>query len=333
MTFNSKLFLLFLLLLPVLVYFYRKRTFTTSIKFSDIHNLKRLKPSRMFRLRSVLIIVRCMALGLLIIGLARPQQGIENTKITTEGIDIMLAIDVSGSMRAQDFTINGQRTDRLAVVKQVVHDFIHRRINDRIGTIIFARYAYMQCPLTLDYGVLLQFLDTAKIVEDQNEDGTAIGSAIATGVKRLKDSKAKSRILILLTDGRNNIFDIDPMTAAQIAKSYNIKIYTIGVGTYGEVPYPMQDLLGREVLQPVRIDIDEDSLREIARDTGGRYFRATDTKSLQDIYREIDKMEKTETHSNVYMEYREAFRYFVIPGFLLVLVEVILANTRFRKIP
>ncbi len=333
MIFSSKWFLLTLLILPVMVHFYRKRTFTTSIKFSDIGNLKRLKPSLMFRLRSILIVLRISALALLILGLARPQKGIENTKISTEGIDIVLALDVSGSMRAQDFTINRKRTDRLTVVKQVVRDFISRRLNDRIGTVIFARYAYTQCPLTIDYGVLLQFLDNVQIVDDPNEDGTAVGSAIATAVKRLKDSKAKSRIIILLTDGRNNIFDVDPITATEIAKAFNIKIYTIGVGTYGEVPYPTQDFLGRQVLTPVRIDIDEDTLKEIAHNTGGKYYRATDSKSLRKIYKEIDTLEKTETLSNTFMEYREIFGYFVLPGLFLLLAEIVLANTRLRKIP
>lgn len=322
-----------ILVIPAIFYFHRKKTFTTSIKFSDISNLKRLKPSMMFKLRSVLIVFRAVALALLILGLARPQKGIENTKVTTEGIDIMLAIDVSGSMRGMDFTKNGKRVDRLEVVKDVVHDFVNRRVNDQIGLVVFARYAYTQCPLTLDYGVLLQMIDQSKIVTEQSEDGTAIGSAIAVSVKRIKDLPAKSKIIILLTDGRNNIFDIDPMTAAEIAKTFGIKIYTIGAGSYGEVPYPYIDLLGRQIFRPVRIDIDEDTLKEISSITGGRYFRATDTKSLKDIYEEIDKLEKTEIKSNVYTEYNEVFHYFVLPGLIFLLAEIVLANTRFRKIP
>ncbi len=333
MILNNKIFLWLLLIIPLMIYFYRKRTFSTSIKFSDIKNLKKIKPSMMFRLRSILIVLRSLALFLLIIGLARPQKGIENTKITTEGVDIQLAIDVSGSMRAQDFTIKGRRTDRLEVVKQVVHDFIARRTTDRIGMVVFARYAYTQCPLTLDYGIILQLLDNVSIVDDPDEDGTAIGSAIAVGVKRLKESKAKSKILILLTDGRNNVFDIDPMTATEIAKTFGIKIYTIGVGTRGKVPYPVTDFFGRKVLRAVNIEIDEDTLKEIAENTNGKYFRATDTRSLRKIYDEIDKMEKTETKSNIYMEYKENFKYFVLAGLILLLTEILLANTRFRKIP
>lgn len=333
MILNNKMFLWLLLIIPLIIYFYRKRTFSTSIKFSDITNLKKIKPSLMFRLRSILIVLRSLALFLLILGLARPQKGIENTKITTEGVDVQIAIDVSGSMRAQDFTIKGRRTDRLEVVKQVVHDFIARRTNDRIGMVVFARYAYTQCPLTLDYGIILQMLEHVEIVNDPDEDGTAIGSAIAIGVKRLKESKAKSRILILLTDGRNNVFDIDPMTATEIAKTFGIKIYTIGVGTRGKVPYPAMDLFGRKVLKAVSIDIDEDTLIGIAENTNGKYFRATDTKSLRKIYDEIDKMEKTEIKSSVYMEYKENFKYFVVAGLILLLAEILLANTRFRKIP
>ncbi|MCD6460002.1 VWA domain-containing protein [bacterium] len=333
MIFNDSWFLILLIVIPVIIHFYRNRTFTTSIKFSDISNLKRIKPSLMFKLRHILIILRTGALALLIIGLARPQKGLKSTKIITEGIDIMLAVDVSGSMRAQDFTIGHKRTDRLSVVKQVLHNFILQRKNDRIGMTVFARYAYTQCPLTLDYGVLTQLVDKTKIVDVQDEDGTAIGSGIATSIKRLQDSKAKSKIIILLTDGRNNVFDIDPITASEVAKTFGIKIYTVCVGTYGEVPYPMKDFLGREVLTPVRIDIDEDTLKEIANNTGGMYFRATDTKSLKKIYGEIDKLEKTETKSNTYTDYKEIFVYFVIPGLLLLLLEIILANTRFRKIP
>ncbi|MEW6535122.1 MAG: VWA domain-containing protein [Candidatus Auribacterota bacterium] len=333
MTLNNPWLLTLLLLIPLMWFLSRKRRFTTSIKFSDISNLKRLKPSLMFRLRHLLTVLRMTALALLVIGLARPQKGIETTRITTEGIDIVLALDVSGSMRAQDFTIDNKRTDRLTVVKNVVHDFIAKRKNDRIGTVVFARYAYTQCPLTLDYGVLLQLLESVKIVDTQEEDGTAIGSAIATSVRRIKDSKAKSKIIILLTDGRNNIFDIDPMTASEIAKSFGLKIYTIGVGTYGEVPYPMQDFFGRTVLRPVRIDIDETALKSIAEATGGEYFRATDSKSLREIYDIIDRMEKTETQSDIYMDYDEGFFYFVLPGLALLIAEIILANTRFRKIP
>ncbi len=333
MIFLNKWFLIFLLAVPVLIHFYRKKTFTTSIKFSDIKNLKRLKPSAMFKLRSVLIVLRSLALAFLVLALARPQKGIENTKVSTEGIDIMLAIDVSSSMRGMDFTKDGKRVDRLEVVKDVVHDFVNKRVNDQIGLVVFARYAYTQCPLTLDYGVLLQMIGQSKIVTEETEDGTAIGSAIATAVKRIKDLKAKSKVIILLTDGRNNIFDIDPMTAAEIAKTFDIKIYTIGAGTYGEVPYPVTDLLGRQVFRPVRIDIDEDTLREISSITGGKYFRATDTKSLKEIYNEIDKLEKTEIKSNVYMEYNEIFVYFVLPGLFFLLAEIVLANTRFRKIP
>ncbi len=333
MAFNDRWFLLILLIIPVIIYFYRKRTFTTSIKFSDISNLKKLKPSMMFRMRSILIILRVLAIALLVMGLARPQKGIENSKVTTEGIDIMLAVDVSSSMRAMDFTIDRKRVDRLTVVKKVVHDFITQRINDRIGMIVFARYAYTQCPLTLDYGVLLQFLEKVKIVDQETEDGTAVGSAIAQSVKRLKDTEAKSKVLILLTDGMNNIYDIDPQTATEIAKTFGIKIYTIGVGTHGDALYPMTDMLGRQVLRPVRIEIDEQSLREIAETTGGKYFRATDTKSLEDIYDQIDQLEKTETKSNIYMEYNEVFAYFVLPALVLLLIEIVLANTRFRKIP
>jgi len=263
--------------------------------------------------------------------MARPQKGVEESKLVSEGIDIVLAIDVSGSMQAEDFQLAGERHNRLYVVKNVVRDFIKGRQNDRIGIVVFAGRPYTLCPLTLDYGWLMQNLDRAQI--GMLEDGTAIGSAIATGLNRLRASTAKSKVLILLTDGRNNTGKISPETAANLSKTLNVKIYTIGAGTKGTAPFPALDFFGNKVYQPVKIEIDDESLAKIAQETGGKYFRATDTEKLRHIYGEIDKMEKTAIETPQYPEYREFYPYFLIPALVGFLTQLALANTRFRRLP
>jgi len=275
-------------------------------------------------------VLRCAAMGLLILALARPQSGTTSTEIITEGVDIMLCLDTSGSMNALDFQLENKRVNRLQVVKKVVDEFIRGRQNDRIGMVVFAEEAFTQCPLTLDYGVLLSFLERLEI--GMAGDTTAIGSALATCVKRLKDVKSKSKVIILLTDGRNNTGAISPATAADIAKTHGIKVYTIGAGTEGEAPFLVDSLFGKHYVYQ-KVDLDEDTLKEIARKTGGRYFRATNTEALKTIYQQIDEMEKTEVKVKEYMEYEELFHWFLIPGLLFLLVEIVLAHTRFMKIP
>ena len=263
--------------------------------------------------------------------LARPQSPIADLKIQTEGIDIVLSIDCSTSMLAEDFKLAGRRQNRLEVVKQVVKDFIKGRQNDRIGIVAFAARAYTACPLTLDYGWLLENLERIKI--GLIEDGTAIGSGIASSLNRLNDIRAKSKVIILLTDGRNNTGKISPGVATEAARALKVKIYTIGAGTKGMAPYPVKDFFGNTVYQPAQIDIDEDTLRKIAQDSGGKYFRATDTESLREIYKEIDRLEKTIIEEKGYSEYEELFPYFLIPGLAILFLEIILTNTVFRKIP
>lgn len=262
--------------------------------------------------------------------LARPQSGNKTTEVTTEGIDIMLCLDTSGSMQALDFKWDNERQNRLQVVKRVVGNFIKGRTNDRIGMVVFGEAAFTQCPLTLDYGVLLSFLDQVEI--GMAGDSTAIGSALGTCVKRLKDLKSKSKVVILLTDGRNNAGSLSPETAAEIATTFSIKTYTVGVGTEGEVPFLVDSIFGKRYVYQ-RVDLDEDTLKEIARITGGTYFKATDTKALEAIYNQIDQLEKTKVEVKEYMEYNELFRWFLVPGLACILLEIILANTRFRKIP
>jgi len=330
MSFRDPLFLLLLLVLPPVIYFYLKQG-RGSLRYSSVKNLKNFPPSWRIRLRPLLLFLYCAATALFVIALARPQKGIEETKITTEGIDIILTVDVSGSMRAEDFTLKGKYVNRLEAVKEAVRNFISERVGDRIGLVLFAGRPYTQCPLTLDYGILLNLLEKAKI--GMIEDGTAIGSALATSVNRLKDSTSKSKVIILLSDGANNAGSIDPLTAATLAKTYGIKVYTIGAGTRGQARYPVKDFFGNKVYRPVSIPIDEETLKQIAQITGGSYFRATDTKLLFSIYNMIDRLEKTTAEVTVYVDYNELFPYFLFPGLILLILNVGLNNTLLRKLP
>lgn len=331
MIFRDPLFLVFLLVIPPLIYVYFRSRGTNQVVFPSLEALKKIKPSFAQRYRHILIILRSTAIVLFVIALARPQYGNKQTKVTTEGIDIVLAVDVSGSMLAEDFEIAGRRYNRLHVVKQVVKDFIMKHTNDRIGLVVFAGRPYTQCPMTLDYGMLLQLLDKVEI--GMVEDGTAIGSALGSSIERLKNTKAKSKVIILLTDGRNNSGEIDPFTAAEIARTFGIKIYAIGAGTKGLAPFPAFDIFGNKVMKQVKVDIDDDALREIAKITDGNYYRATDTESLKEIYGQIDKLEKTESDVTQYTEYNELFHYFLLSAFGLLFVELGLAKTKLRKIP
>jgi len=329
-SFKDPLFFLLLVLVPLLVYRHFRRQHG-AVRFSSIDNLKRIGPSWTLWARHGLLLLRCITVVLLVIALARPQKGRQETKIITEGIDIILAVDVSGSMMAEDFQIGGEHRNRLYVVKEVVRDFIKGRQNDRIGIVTFAGRPYTLCPLILDYGWLIQQLDRAEI--GMIEDGTAIGSAIATSANRMRASTAKSRIIILLTDGLNNAGQIDPITAADAARALNVRIYTIGAGTKGLAPFPVKDFFGNKVYRQVRIEIDDDSLKQIAQKTEGMYFRATDTDSLRRIYEEIDRMEKTEMETTEYLEYKEFYPYFLISAIIGFAIEIGLANTRLRRLP
>ena len=325
----------FLLLLPLvvgsLIYIKLKKTLHPGVKFSSGIFVRNLKPTFKVVLSENLIFLRLGALILIVFALTRPQTPIAQERIETEGIDIVLTIDVSGSMLAEDFTLRNARANRLEVVKEVVKDFIQARESDRIGMVVFAARAYTASPLTLDYSWLLKNLERVKI--GMIEDGTAIGSGLSSSLNRLKDTKAKSKIVILLTDGRNNAGKISPLTAAEVANSLGVKVYAIGVGTKGLASFPVADFFGKTVYQKVKIDIDEETLAKIAAKTEGKYFRATDTDSLKKIYQEIDQMEKVTIQERGYSEYNELFYLFLIPGLLLLLGEVILSNTIVRKLP
>ena len=275
--------------------------------------------------------VRVVTLLCIVVGLARPQRGVTQTRVTTEGIDIVLAVDVSTSMLAEDFQRQGRRSNRLEVVKDVVKEFAAHRPNDRIGLVIFAGRPYTMCPLTLDRGWLLAQLERVRI--GLVEDGTAIGSGIATALNRLRRSTAKSRVIILLTDGVNNAGTVTPDAAAQLAKTLGARIYAIGAGTKGLAPYPATDLFGRRVYQSVKIDVDDEGLTRIAHAAGGAYFRATDTDSLRAVYHQIDAMERTTLEQPKFLIYHERYPWVIVPALLLLLIEIVLSQTWLRVLP
>ena len=265
------------------------------------------------------------AIAVLIVILARPQSTNSWQNSSTEGIDIMLAMDISGSMRAQDL-----KPDRLEASKDVAASFINGRPNDNIGLVVFAAESFTQCPLTTDHTVLLNLFKDVQpgIIQD----GTAIGLGLANAVSRIKDSQAKSKVIILLTDGVNNQGEIAPVTAAEIAKTFGVRVYTIGVGTQGKAPYPWQTAFGVKYVD-VDVEIDEPTLKQIAATTGGQYFRATDNASLKEIYSEIDKMEKTKISVQEYSKKQEEYKNWALLLFSLLLVEILLRNTLLRNIP
>jgi Ca-activated chloride channel family protein len=275
--------------------------------------------------------VRGAALALLVVALARPQLGKADSVVRSEGIDIMLAVDVSSSMLAEDFQLDGGRANRLEAVKAVVRDFAAGRPNDRIGLVLFAGRPYTQAPLTLDHGWLLSTLDRAEI--GMIEDGTAVGSALATAVARLEGADAKSKVVILLTDGVSNAGKVAPLTAAEAAQTLGYRVYTIGAGTRGAAPYPQRDPFGRTVYVNMPVDVDEKTLQQVAERTGGRYFRATDTDSLRLIYAEIDQLETTSQEGLQYLDHHELYVWLVVPALLLLAVEALLAQTWLRVLP
>jgi Ca-activated chloride channel family protein len=320
-------FLFLLLLLPPLVWIRMKLPRTKpSFLFSSIPRGRGLDTG-VSRLRRLPFFLFVGAEVLLILALARPQFGTTREEMTTKGIDIVLALDISGSMKAVDF----KPQNRLFVAKKVASEFIRGRKNDRIGLVIFSAKAFTQCPLTLEYGVLLGLLD--KVDFGMIEDGTAIGMAIGTAVNRLKDSEAKSKVIVLLTDGRNNMGEIDPITAARLAQAVGVKIYTIGAGKKGEALYPVEDPIFGTKYMKMEVDVDDETLSEVAAISGGRYFRATDAEKLEEIYKEISEMEKTPIESNVYRQYSEKFVPFLALGLCMVVLGVVLAATRWRQVP
>jgi Ca-activated chloride channel family protein len=320
-------FLWLLLLLPAIGYslWWRRKKLTVTLQFSSLQIFNNIPRTIRERLRHVPMTLRLCAVAVFIVALARPQSVLDKQNISTEGIDIVLELDLSGSMLAEDFSPN-----RIEAAKQVASEFIDGRTNDRIGLVVFSAESFTQCPLTTDYPVLKNLLRDVK--NGMIADGTAIGLAIANGVNRLKDSKARSKVMILLTDGVNNRGEIDPITAARIAATYNIRIYTVGVGAQGEAPYPVQTQFGiRRQLIPV--DLDEKGLTQVAEMTGGKYYRATDNRKLKAIYKEIDQLERTKIEVTAYKRYSELYGGWLFAGLLVVMLEVGLNVTVLRRNP
>ncbi|MDK9705465.1 MAG: VWA domain-containing protein [Desulforhopalus sp.] len=315
-----------LALLPLLAVLHGQRGAAPALLFSSTSLAATLAGARKARPGSLLLLIRLAVLALLILALARPQQGNTTAEIKASGIDIILAVDVSGSMEAMDFTLDGKSANRLAVVKKVVDEFIDQRPNDRIGLLAFAGRPYLVSPLTLDHDWLRKRLESLSL--GMVEDGTAIGSAIGSGINHLRDQKSKSRLLILLTDGINNAGSVPPLVAAEAAETLGIKVYTIGAGTRGEATLPVTDSMGRRRLVRAKVDIDEDTLTKVAEKTGAVYFRATDTASLAKIYDEINTMETTTKTIKKFEEYRELMPFLVAAALLLLGMEIFLARKR-----
>ncbi len=331
MIFKTPWLLIFIPLIVPFLFGMKKRQRPPALRFPSVELVSSLASTWKIRLYHLPFYLRLLSVLFFILALAAPAKVSQESQVNAEGIDIVLAIDTSDSMAAEDFTLQGKRMNRLAVVKDVVKEFIQARQHDRIGLIAFAGRAYTVSPLTTDYTWLLANLERVDL--NLIEGGTAIGSAIASGVSRLKKSDAKSKVIILLTDGVNNAGKVSPITAAQAAKALGIKIYSIGAGTNGLAPFPARDLWGRLVYQQVRVEIDEELLQQIAKITDGAYFRATDTESLRNGYRQIDQLEKVKIQELLYKEYQELFGYFLLAGLSLLLVEILLSCTFLMRLP
>lgn len=324
-------FLWLLVLLPLMAIWKGRWGQTVAVKMPSTDDALGAGAKPRSRFGGFMAFLGLLGLAFLIVAFARPRHGKGSTDIEASGIDIVLSLDVSGSMEALDFELEGKPVNRLEVVKNVVGKFVGQRPNDKVGIVAFAGRPYLVSPLTLDQEFLAKRV--AGVSMGQVEDGTAIGSAIASAVSHLRDSKAKSRIVILLTDGVNNAGAVNPLTAAEAAQALGIKIYTIGAGTQGDAPVPVRDAFGRTRLQTMKVEIDEEMLGKVAEATGGQYFRATDTGSLEKIYESINQLEKTTRKLKKYQQYDELYLWFLAPGLCLMVLELVLSQTRYRRLP
>jgi Ca-activated chloride channel family protein len=331
MSFAYPYVLIALLALPLLAWLKGRHGGQSAFLYSSVQLVKGITSLSRSRSGMFLSTLRWLTLALFLVALARPQKGEGEAKMTASGVDIVVALDLSGSMAAEDFELRGQRVNRLVIAKDVLEQFIHARKSDRIGLVAFAGRPYIAGPLTLDHDFLIQNLERLQL--GLIEDGTAIGSALAAAVNRLRDVKSRSKIVLLMTDGQNNAGKVPPLTAAEVAQALGVKVYTIGVGTRGTAPFPRLDPFGRKVYHPVPVDIDEDTLKRIADKTGGKYYRADSSGALRAIYKEIDQLEKTEVEVKKFQRYVELFPWFVIGGVTTLLLETLLAHTLWRKLP
>jgi Ca-activated chloride channel homolog len=330
MEFQNPWLLIFLPFALWLLFAKRKET-APGVVFSTEESLKGLRESWRVKGSRYVWILRGFGMVFIFLALARPQSILKESTKESEGIDIILTVDVSTSMLAEDFRIDNRRVNRIDAAKEVIREFVRGRKSDRIGMVAFASKAFMVCPLTTDYEWLLQNLE--RIQSGTIEDGTALGSGILSALNRLKNSPSKEKIIILLTDGRNNSGKVGPLEAAAAAEALQIKVFTIGAGSKGDAFFSVKDPFGNTMRRRVDLDIDEESLNVIASKTGARYFRATDMTSLREIFNEIDRLETTPLIEKVYEERQELFHLFLIPGLILLVLEIISKNTILRKIP
>lgn len=324
---NPEMFWLALIIVPMIGYYvFRTWQGRAAINISTVSGVVNVPKSMRYYLRHVPFVLRCLAVLALIVALARPQNREVNSRSTTEGIDIVIALDISGSMLALDF-----QPDRITAAKEMAANFIMDRPNDRIGLVVFAGESYTQSPLTTDRATLLTLL--ANVRTGLIQDGTAIGNGLATAVNRLRESDAKSKVIILLTDGVNNQGQIAPLTAADLARAYGIRVYTIGVGSEGMARMPYMDMWGNIVFQPAKVEIDEDVLKGIAEQTDGEYFRATDNKRLKEVYEQINKLERTRVDVESSTMYNELFVPFALLALLILMIELVIQRVLLKHVP
>ncbi len=332
MTFGHPYFLLLLLALPALAWLKGRRGEPPAFVYSSVQLVRGILNISRSRSGALLAALRWLALALFIVALAQPRLTRSETRVRASGVDIVVALDMSGSMISEDFSVRGRRVNRFDMARQVLKRFIDQRPNDRIGLVVFASQAYIATPLTLDHEFLQQNIDRLQIgVIDENR--TAIGSALSTAVNRLRELQSKSKIVILMTDGQNNAGKTPPLTAAEAAEALKVRVYTIGVGTRGMAPMPVY-FGGQRVgerMEPV--DIDEETLQKIAERTGGKYYRADNPERFQAIYAEIDRLEKTEKEVKKFAQHRELFALVITPGLAVLLVEILLGHTLLRRLP
>ena len=319
--------LLLLALIPLLVgwRWWRSRS-EKGLRFSTTGLAGQVRPTLRVRLRHAPVALRAAVLALAIIALARPQERNVTRERYAEGVDIMMVLDTSTSMRAEDF-----RPNRFEAARQVGSEFVAGRTSDRVGLVVFAAKAYTQAPLTLDYDFLRSMLSEVEV--GVIEDGTAIGTALAMAVNRLKDTEAESKVIILLTDGQNNRGELSPETAAEVARTLGVRVYAIGVGTRGQAPFVIDHPFAGRQRRMIEVEIDEEMLTQVAESTGGRYFRATNNEALREIYAEIGELEKTRIEERVYTDYEERYPRFLIPAFVLLMLELLLSTTILRRFP
>jgi Ca-activated chloride channel family protein len=330
-TFAHPWLLSLLLLIPLLAWLKGRFGGTPGVIFSSTQTLRAIGVRRRSKAGDLLTALALAAFAAFVVALARPQLGNTITRTQASGVDIMLCIDVSSSMLAEDFTVGSRRANRLEAIKEVARQFIEQRPNDRIGIIAFAGRPYLVSPLTLDHEWLIQNLERVQL--GQIEDGTAIGSALATASNRLKDRDAKTKLIVLLTDGENTAGKVQPITAAEAAKALGIRIYAIGAGTHGTAPYPVGRIGGQVVYENAEVRIDEETLKKVAAISGGEFFRATNTRTLAEIFNEIDKLEKTKVEVEKIAQYRDLFPWFVIAGISLLGLEIVASQTIWRRLP